>query len=715
MKDDIGEWFSASELAGLPGMPTSVFGVRKMASRLLWISRDREGQGAGRVYLHSSLPTKTLLFLEKRRREEMTAAGYEVLGNMKMKSIVELSKMPAHKQARADARLNVLRALDAYEYRHRITGRAAAAAFVKAYEDRDPSIELDPKTRARVEVLSVSTIYRWRKAERELGIVGLTDDYGSSYGRTKIDSDEELRTSVLALISIKPHIRAKHVTEYLRTKHGIEEISERTVERFLARWRGENASLWLQMSNPDAWKNRYQVAFGSASEGVCRLNQLWEMDSTPADVMLVDGRHCIIGVIDVYSRRFKLLVSKTSKATAVATLFRRGLVAWGVCESLKTDNGQDYKSNYFRAVVHALGVNQIFCLPYHGEQKPHVERAFRTFSHDIIELLPNYIGHNVPEREAIRARQSFADRLMKKGDLIDIRMTAAELQKECDRWCATYESRPHEGLDNATPASRVREWTEPVRRVSDERALDMLLAEAPQGGRTILKKGINVDRYVYIAPELGERIGERVTVRLDPDAYDRIYVYEADGGEFICIAECPELTGISRAAVAAMARERQQAASRKNREWAKEMKRSLKGEDIAAVIMQKREADAAKVHMLPRPFEEHSTPQLEAASDAARAAAEANMEPLPALPERPARRDPVVLELVSQADRDAEEREAADKRVRDRYAAMCSRDPDTLLPAEATWLAHMHGDPMIVAWKAMADLEATTSNGKKSP
>ncbi len=47
-------------------------------------------------------------------------------------------------------------------------------------------------------------------------------------------------------------------------------------------------------------------------------------DSTPADVMLKDGRHSIIGVIDLYSRRVKLHVSKTSQRELDHRLGRSG-------------------------------------------------------------------------------------------------------------------------------------------------------------------------------------------------------------------------------------------------------------------------------------------------------------------------------------------------------------------------------------------------------
>jgi hypothetical protein len=56
-------------------------------------------------------------------------------------------------------------------------------------------------------------------------------------------------------------------------------------------WKRDNAQQYSLATNPDAFKNKYQAAFGSRSEGITGPNQLWEIDATPADLLLTDGRH----------------------------------------------------------------------------------------------------------------------------------------------------------------------------------------------------------------------------------------------------------------------------------------------------------------------------------------------------------------------------------------------------------------------------------------
>ena len=196
------------------------------------------------------------------------------------------------------------------------------------------------------------------------------------------------------------------------------------VYRFQKAWIAENAELYLQQTNPDAWKSRAMVAYGNASEDVLRLNQRWEMDATPADWLLLDPdckkrRYTVSCIIDNYSRRALVVVAPTPKTQTHCFALRQALRLWGVPEQIVTDNGQDYQSDHFRRVLGALGIEHRTTAPFSGDEKPHIERFIGTLNHSILETLPNFVGHNVAERKAIESRRSFADRLAKKGEIVD--------------------------------------------------------------------------------------------------------------------------------------------------------------------------------------------------------------------------------------------------------------------------------------------------------
>lgn len=57
------QWYSAAELAGLPGLPTTDRRVRARAQREDWPSRPRRRQGGGREYRVIAIPAATLIAL----------------------------------------------------------------------------------------------------------------------------------------------------------------------------------------------------------------------------------------------------------------------------------------------------------------------------------------------------------------------------------------------------------------------------------------------------------------------------------------------------------------------------------------------------------------------------------------------------------------------------------------------------------------------------
>ena len=50
------QWYSAQELVGVAGLPTTFQGVLFKTAREGWQSRPRQGQGGGKEYAYASLP-----------------------------------------------------------------------------------------------------------------------------------------------------------------------------------------------------------------------------------------------------------------------------------------------------------------------------------------------------------------------------------------------------------------------------------------------------------------------------------------------------------------------------------------------------------------------------------------------------------------------------------------------------------------------------------
>lgn len=655
------EWFAAADLAGLPGMPSAKRSVLLRAESGKWRSREVPSRGGVRLEFHiSSLPAATRAALVWQRSNviaggQAVGAGVvavsaaavasqlgmatgqrrELAASLERRAI-ELAQaeglrasmaLDEKAQQRMDARLAVLRAVEAFGRASGISITAAEKQFVVAW--RAGHAVVPATVRAVIgESLSACTLVRWRVAVRQGGISRLGGDYGNRKGATLVSSQAEVRAFVEAMLVQFPHARATQVRAGLAARMvaqirggELELPSVRTLERWIEQWRDQRKQTLAALENPDGWKNKYMVAFGSQSEGIDRINQRWEMDSTPGDVMLTDGRHTVLGVIDVFTRRARLLVAKTSKATAVCGLLRATLLGWGVPEIVKTDNGSDYVSKHVVRALKGLDVDHQLCPPFQPWHKPHIERFFGTFSRALLELLPGFIGHSVAERSAIEARTSFADRLMTRGQAVDVRMSSAEFQSFCDRWAAdVYAHDAHEGLGRRTPFEVAAACREAVRGIADERVLDVLLAEAPvnDGRRTVQKQGIKHDDAWFIAPELEALVGQVIQVRFDPLDNDlgRLYVFGEEG--FVCVAECPERTGMDRREVAIRAKAMQTKRVQEERRALRAAARKVGTADIVDEILTTRAEAAGKLSRLPSAIVPHESAGM---AEAARAVA----------------------------------------------------------------------------------------------
>lgn len=626
------QWLSAAELAGLPAMPKTVQGVALRAEANGWKLRKRAGRGGGREYALESLPAETRAELARRIATDAARAGRSQARLVstaaqlsaddkhaaRVQSLAKLGTATGWVKQHIDARLAVLSAFDAYHTAHGGAITTSRTLFAQSYNAGE--IEVSEEVRATIPMVSLASLMRWATGVEKSGLAGLAPRYGNRKNACLILTQQPVHDLVVGMLTQYPHCSVPHVMQAIEarckgTKLKLPKL--RTVQRFLARWKQNNAQLYSALTNPDQWRNHYKAAAGSASAGIERLNQRWETDSTPGDLLLADGqRHAIIGVIDVYSRRMKLLVSRTSRASAIASVMRRAITDWGVPEQIKSDNGSDYVSLHLKRIYKALDIEHLICRPFTPEQKPHIERGLGTMSHDMIELLPGYIGHDVAQRKDIEARRSFAQRLM-EGKPVELRCTPEQLQNILDDWCAMYHEREHRGLEGATPNSRVH--GQHVRRIEDERALDVLLQPVAGGNRdgwhTVTKKGVRIDRGTYNHADLGGLEGKRVLALRDEADWGYVYLFN-EAGDFVCKAFDPDRLGIAHGEVAMARRARQSNVLREGKAYVKAAQKRAHIDDIVPDILASRAAAASNVISL-NPASTYTTPALQQAAIAA--------------------------------------------------------------------------------------------------
>lgn len=123
----------------------------------------------------------------------------------------------------------------------------------------------------------------------------------------------------------------------------------------LKEWREEYKNEILRITDPDGYRNKVEFT-ATNSQTATRLNEVWQIDASPADVMLNGKRrHSIYMAVDVYSRRAIVLATPTPRAEGVGLLIRRCILAWGVPERIKTDNGSDFVARQIKRLFAALG------------------------------------------------------------------------------------------------------------------------------------------------------------------------------------------------------------------------------------------------------------------------------------------------------------------------------------------------------------------------
>lgn len=594
-------YFSAQELDNLhlSSLPSCKRLINIKAKKENWPFRVKKGKGGGKEYNIDDLPSEIKAEILKKQQFKDNAL-YQIKQEESLSAIIKLNDTQLQK---AEIRELIVKEYLSYRKQSGLSATQTRLSFCEKFNNKE--ILVDSFIRVITTTISVRTLFDWEKNYETMGLSGLADNYGNRKGASKVESRPEIKEFILGLIYHRPDINCKLIMRSLRVKFDRTTLpSYRTIQNWVAKWKHENASTLLAIKNPDAWRNKFQAAAGSQSEKIVRLNQRWEFDSTPTDIMLNDGsRHNIVGVIDVYSRRLKLLVSNSSNSKAVTSITRACLLEWGVPEEVKTDNGADYASKHMRRVFDSLEIKQIFCQPFTPEGKPHIERVFKTFSHDVLEMLPGYIGHNVNDRKNIEARKSFADHIMGKAkEPTKDYLSAEQLQEFCDNWIKNcYMQEPHRGLDGKTPQSMIDNYNGEIRRIQNPRALDILLSPTSGDGlRTVTKKGIAIDNAYYDSHDLAMYAGKQVKVLYSESEWGKIYVFTLEG-KFICEAFCCERVGISRTEVATAKKHLQKRLISESKQIVKDYSKKYMVKNLAQEIVNQKIENNPDILAFPKP------------------------------------------------------------------------------------------------------------------
>ena len=732
------EWWTPREAADarLPGLPTTQQGFSVMAETEGWNAdparcRKRGGRGGGREYHYTLFPAEARAELARR-------GAAEAARNVRLPAIITVAptvpartgvvtkfspKLIAAGLDRQDAKLTLLAAFDAFFAVKAGMMSKDAAVHLFAGHWSAGQIEAPAWVREVHPRVSPRSLWRWIKDRADCAPEKLAGRYGGRAGSGKWDNEfAMIRDQVIQLKCAQPHFTVTQLRDAMVARFcdagsdgQLVAVTSGNVRRLLAipspgefqrmlrEWEQSHISLFRSFHDADGYNNKDRLRLGSHSHGIVALNQLWMIDASPQDMLLTEGRHSLYLLIDVWSRRVLILVTRTPRTEAMKLLLRRALLEWGVPETLKTDNGSDFVSREALRVFAALGIEHLAATPYAPWEKSFVERAIGTLQHDLYPMLPGYTGHNVAAAQRLRAARPFSDRLGETDrEAFEVQLDAKQAQTAVDFWAAEkYGHHAHsgEGMNGMSPVAKVASWGGTVARVPDQRALDLLLIRA-EGTRIVRAKGIQFDNNHYYARELLPFLntGEPLEVRIDPAAPHLAYIWRQDPRAFIATAECLEMmTPEYRAELAVSEQAHQRKQLRDDRAGI----RSAGGEtdrlSVATEVFGHQMALNRRGQVIALPVKEitHSSPELAAAGRALRA-----MEPVtpPPVSEAFLERHRAAVErsergpISRETDTDEWIRRAADIETRLVAGADVSDE-------ETEWLALNKPEPWYRTWK----------------
>ncbi|MEQ8346192.1 MAG: Mu transposase C-terminal domain-containing protein [Sneathiellaceae bacterium] len=541
------QWFTAEELAGLPGMPGTKRNVNRLVQRENWTYRERQGRGGGREYHSVWLPAAAKQALLERSLRE-AGIGSEVHA--------ELPAPPpaphlteAEVQVRA-ARLQILLEIEA---------RAGRRGLVKAEEAFIAAIaagELTPELQQLVDVanarrkgLSRRTIRRWRRDSEIEGADALVPK--DSAARRREASPPWLYAFMKRYSRpTKPSVR--QVYEELQEELALPTL--RTVHRAVANLGAIG-------------RNRGRL--GPRELKTLRAYTVRTTDELlPGDVYVPDG-HCadfevqhpqhgrafrpeIVTFIDVKTRRVAgWSAGIAESAWLVTDALRRACCDSGIPAIVYSDRGAGFVNHLLCSTatgqLDRLGILQRYSLPYNSQARGVIERAHSLWIR-AGRTLPAYVGRDM-DREARQIAYKRGRRDIEETGKSRVLMPWEEFLAWAQAQVDAYNARPQGGLP------RVRDRADgPLRHMTPDEAWQAHLEDGwapvtpteeeqiylfrPHELRVVDRGQVRIHGHVYFSHELeaGDWHGRTVRVAYDIRDASRVWVKDEDG-RFICTAE----------------------------------------------------------------------------------------------------------------------------------------------------------------------------------
>lgn len=536
------KWFTAQELAGLPGLPGTVQGVNLRAKREGWEAQLRLAQGGGREYSFAVLPaeTKDALLTASINADAAEAAPANEQ-KAALRDAISASRLTDDQRSVMTARVVIIREIERMS--QVVSQQRAIMTLVNQARDG----QLSPYLQGRVllandrlsdnRTLSERTVKRWLADFRKLGEVGLAP------ARRKAD------TGV-------PDWAADFLRCYQRpTKPAV----ERAYAEFSEKYQGDRPSIhqvrrYLDKLSPEAReRGRYSPQELKAFKPFRRRIT---KNLLPGDVYTADGhkfdaevinphtgkpfRPEITTTLDVATRRvLGVCAGESENSIDVMHSLRDAIERGGMFALFYVDNGSGFANDAVREVVDRLGGEMVHALPYNSQARGLIERAHQTIWVAAAKKLTSYIGADMDKHAGTKVHRISRQQLRDQGSTRLI-PSMAEFMAAASVEIEAYNNRPHRGLakirdpesgrmrhmspNEAWEAARSSGW-EPMLAPADL-VCDLM---RPQAVRRTLRGEITWDGNKYFLEDLRHIHGENVRIAYDVHDASRVWVRTLEG------------------------------------------------------------------------------------------------------------------------------------------------------------------------------------------
>lgn len=528
------DWFTAQELANLPGMPSTYSAVIRRARRENWVTRKRSA-GKGFEYASSSLPENTRRHL---LRQAVAALPVPVAQPVaKKKAAPAVDALAGWQREVMHARLAVCALIDEISFSGNMSiGRAIDELLALAREGglTDEQMALLQRANARrgktnTRLASRASLYRWM--EKRSDAAGATAPKARAPALPPAWFAPLLR---LYQVELRNSSLAACLREWPQYFPGIEKPALRTAQRHISELPPEVRY----------WGRRGRNALRAIQPFVRRSTDgLW-----PMDVVTVDGhlfkaytknpmnsrlriRPEITTYLDVATRRAVGHSCWLAESQVAIWAALRDMVLnpeCGVPAIHYSDNGA-YRGDIHRSVMGRIGSQMCFSQAYRAQSRGMIERLNSSVWLPLAHKQATYVNDDAdPEhvKKALRVADTTGDNLMEWSDFLDEVRQALE----------DYNNRPHSSLPgNMSPneawAKAVGEGWQPTLLEGDG-LYDILIQQV----RTVDRGEVRLPWGRYFHDALRSYHGQKVAVCIHPTDGKTVGVLDRDE-RMICVAE----------------------------------------------------------------------------------------------------------------------------------------------------------------------------------